>query len=786
MRSFVTLCFFLLTAARSLWAQSVTPIGVWRDHLPYDKALGVVEGNGSFYCATNECVFSYTPSTGEFQRITKVNLLNDVGITGLAWCEELGMLLVHYNNGNLDLIQGSSSHNMGDIKRSSIIGDKSIYRADIQGTMAYLACGFGIVVVDLAAREVRDTWFIGPGGTQVRVNDIAFHGDSIYAATQTGLFAAWRDAPNLAAFTNWHKRTDMGPAMANGPFNAVAHFGERLLVNYRGAVEETDTLLMLGPSNEFERFSPLYGRMSHTLEVSADGTLLVVAHKYDIHRFTLDMVEQVRQYGYAGAGVNPLQAIQGSDGAIWVADKEIGLVRGQGWDMGERYTPNGPRTANVYRLATAGGNLFVSTGGVTGTWANRYLKDGVHVYVNGEWRSYTPFNNTILAGVNDFAGAANDPLDVVIDPDDPTHAFVGGWDEGVIEFVAGVPYAIHNSTNSTLQEHVGVGAGKVNVPGLCYDLDGNLWMTNAETASPIAVRRKNGSWQSFSPGSVLGGNYLVSEILAARNGYKWVIRPRGYGLLVFNDGGTSDPGDDQYKVLNQHVGTGGLPSQDVYAIAEDLDGQIWVGTNKGIAVFYVPETIFGSDNYDAQQILIQQDGNYQYLLETEAVSVIKVDGANRKWIGTQTSGVFLVSADGQEQVHHFTVDNSPLPSNNITSIAIDGTTGEVHFGTDRGIMTYRSDATQSAMDNECASVFPNPVHPTYTGPVAITGLIRDSEVRITDISGNLVYRTTSLGGQAMWPGTDMSGNRVSTGVYLIFATDRYGTFKCNTKVLVTR
>lgn len=787
MRSTLTLCFLFAAACRFLPAQTVTPLGEWRDHLPYSRAVGVVEGGGSVYCATNECVFGYTPATGEFTRITKVNLLNDVGITGLAWCQALGTLLVYYSNGNLDLVQGGSSYNMGDIKRSTIIGDKAIYRAEIQGTTAYLACGFGIVVVDLAAREVRDTWFIGPGGVQVRVNDIAFHGDTIYAATQGGLFSAWKNAPNLAAFTNWHKRTDMGAAMANGPFNAVAHFGERLLVNYRGAQEETDTLLMLGASNEFEWFTPLYGRMNHNLDVSANGEWLVVAHKFDIHRYTLAMEEQVRQYGYNNGFVNAAQAVQGPDGAIWAADRMMGLVRGLGYDNGEAFTPNGPRTANVYRLATAAGNIFVSTGGVSGTWVNRYLKDGVHVYKDGAWRTYNPDNSSLMQGANNFAGSANDPLDVVVDPDDPDHAFVGGWDEGVIEFVGGQPYAIHNSTNSTLQVHAGTSEGKVNVPGLCYDKDGNLWMTNSEAASPIAVRRKDGTWKSFSPGGVLGGNYLVSEILAARNGYKWVIRPRGHSLLVFNDGGTiDDTGDDQYKVVNNNAGTGGLPSQDVYSIAEDLDGQIWVGTNKGVAVFYVPETIFSGDNYDAQQILIQQDGNYQYLLETEAVSVIKVDGANRKWIGTQTSGVFLVSADGQEEVHHFTEANSPLPSNNITSIGIDGTTGEVHFGTDRGIMTFRGDATESAMENECASVFPNPVHPTYTGPIAITGLIRDSEVKITDISGNLVYRTTSLGGQAVWPGTDMSGNRVAAGVYLIFATDRYGGYKCNTKVLVTR
>jgi ligand-binding sensor domain-containing protein len=173
-------------------------------------------------------------------------------------------------------------------------------------------------------------------------------------------------------------------------------------------------------------------------------------------------------------------------------------------------------------------------------------------------------------------------------------------------------------------------------------------------------------------------------------------------------------------------------------------------------------------------------------LETEAVSAIEVDGANRKWIGTQTGGVFLVSPDGRTQLRHFTAENSPLPSNTIYAITIDAISGEVFVATDRGIMSFRSDATEGGDTNECATVFPNPVQPGYSGPVAISGLMRDSEVKVADIAGNLVYRTTSLGGQALWPGTDMEGNKVSTGVYMVFVADRSGTSKCRTRVLVVR
>jgi hypothetical protein len=781
---------FLLSAFSWLvpFATAQVPLGTWQDHFPYRRAVAVAEGGGHIYCASNAAVFRYHPPTGEIERITKITALSDVGIQGLAWNEELGMLLVYYTNGNLDLLQGDRVFNMSDIRRSSILGNKGIYSVYMEGTKAYLGCGFGIVLVDLARREVRETWFIGPSGSQVRVNGITIWNDSIYAASNVGLFTASVNAPNLASFSSWRKRIDMPTAMANGPFNAVARFGDRILLNYRSALPEADTLLILDQGNSFQRFSPLYGRRNLNLNPSADGQFMIIPHAIDIHRYDLDMTEVTFQYAYAGAVAFPTQAIHGSEGGVfWVSDKEQGLVRATGFGEGVSVVPNGPRNASVYRMDARDGTLFVATGGVEGNWTNKYQKEGVHHFADGTWITNDRENTPIMLGVNGFGEALNDVLCVAIDPNDPKRAFAGSWEEGLLEFNDRVPVTIHNATNSGLAQELNGPAGKVNVAGLSYDRDGNLWMTNALTAAPIVVYTKNGQWRSFSPGTILNSNFLMSDILAARNGYKWIIRPRGNALLVFDDNGTlENTSDDRYKLLNNFEGSGGLPSQDVFCMAEDKEGQIWVGTNRGVAVFYTPEAVFGTGNFDAQQILIEQDGNVQILLETEAVSVIAIDGANRKWIGTQTSGVFLFSADGREQIHHFTKLNSPLPSDGITSIAIDGKTGEVYLGTEEGILSYRSDATEGIFENSCASVFPNPVRESYTGPVAISGLVRNSEVKITDIAGNLVYRTTSLGGQAVWPGTDMSGNRVSTGVYLVMATDRSGTYKCNTKVLVVR
>ncbi|MEX1132249.1 MAG: two-component regulator propeller domain-containing protein, partial [Flavobacteriales bacterium] len=749
------------------------PLGNWQDHLPYRRAISVAEGGGSIYCASTTAVFRYHMATGEIERITKANALSDVGIQGLAWNQELGMLLVYYANGNLDLLQGDRSFNMGDIRRSSILGNKGIYSVYMEGTRAYLGCGFGIVLVDLARREVRETWFIGPSGSQVQVNGITIWNDSIYAATNNGLFTASANAPNLAAFSSWARRSDMPPAMANGPFNDVARLGDRILLNYRSALPEADTLLLLDQSNTFQRYSPLYGMRNINLNVSANGEFVIVPHALDIHRYNVDLEEITFQFGYENTAPFPNQAIHGSDGAFWVADRELGLVRGEGFGEGRSIVPNGPRGASSVRMDSKEGVLFVSTGSVAGNWTNIFNKEGVHHYADGVWRTNDRDNTPLLIGANDFGEAMCDVMDVAVDPKDPTRAFAASWDEGLLEFKDRVPIRFVNASNSALEAELNGAPNKINTAGLDFDLDGNLWVTNASVPAVIKVYTTDGEWLSFTPGGILNGNFLVSDIVAASNGYKWVIRPRGNGLLVFNDNGTIDnTADDNYRLLNNIEGSGGLPSQDVFSVAEDKEGQVWVGTNRGVAVFFTPQSIFGTGNFDAQQILIEQDGNVQILLETETVTAIAVDGANRKWIGTQNSGVFLVSADGRQQLQRFTRLNSPLPSDAITSIAIDGASGEVFFGTERGILSYRSDATEGEFENTCASVYPNPVRDDHTGPIAITGLVRDSEVKITDIAGNLVYRTTSLGGQAVWPGTDLGGNRVATGVYLVMVADR--------------
>lgn len=764
-------------------AKAQVAIGEWRDHFSYQQARSVVAGGADVFCATSTALFRYNQGSGETERYTKVNRLNDVNILGLGWSPVHSTLLVGYKNGNLDLIRGSSTFNMPDIKRSNVVGDKGIYAIHTAGDLAYLGCGFGIVVVDLVRREVKDTWLIGPEASPLRVNGIAILNDSILAATDQGLYTAWLGVGNLAAYTNWHRRNDLPGA--DGPVEYVLVFNQQLVVSKSGG-SEPDAVLY----HDADWHALVTAGQVVDLQTDPAGQRLLVSTSNWVREYGTDFSELEYIDHYGSQALRPSAALRTDDQGIWIATQDNGLVRFRGFGDHDVIMPNGPKTNTNYRMAWGKGALYVTTGSPSGNWMNSFLKDGVHYLVDGRWHTTDRFNDPMFAaGGNDYAGALNDPMAIVVDPNDGDHVFMGSWDDGVLEMRNGKGVQFFGADNSTLQRHENSPSNDqpTRVGGLAWDDRGNLWVTNSYCANPISVRLRNGNWYNGSTGSVLGNNTLLSDIVVARNGYKWIVRPRGAGLLVYTDNNTpTQPEDDRAKVLSKFEGEGNLPSTDVLSVAEDLDGQIWVGTNRGIAVFYNPDLVFTDENFDAQQILIEQDGNVQLLLETESVTSIVVDGANRKWLGTQSSGVYQVSADGTDQLAHFTAENSPLPSNDVICMAMDEESGELFIGTDLGIVSFRSDATGGLAKAECATVFPNPVRETYTGQVAITGLARNSDLRITDVAGNLVYHTRSLGGQATWPITDMNGNRVSTGVYLILAMDPQGESHCNTKVAVIR
>jgi ligand-binding sensor domain-containing protein len=320
--------------------------------------------------------------------------------------------------------------------------------------------------------------------------------------------------------------------------------------------------------------------------------------------------------------------------------------------------------------------------------------------------------------------------------------------------------------------------------GLDFDNSGNLWIANSGTTKPLAVYTVDKKWKSFTFENIALPNVL--QLMVASSGQKWLVVERN-GMIVYDDAGTPEnETDDKVKNLKFEAGKGGIPGSDVFCMAEDRNGEIWLGTDKGVGVFYAPQTVFDESAQDAQPIKISQDGYVQFLLESEKVTAIAVDNANRKWVGTANTGVYLMSSDGTQQLKHFTEENSPLISNGITAINILETTGEVFFGTEKGIISYKDVATEGFSECKDVLVYPNPVRENYSGPIAIRSVVLDAIVKITDATGALVFETKAYGGQAIWDGTNFKGEKVATGIYFAFASNADGSKGCNAKILVIR
>jgi len=381
---------------------------------------------------------------------------------------------------------------------------------------------------------------------------------------------------------------------------------------------------------------------------------------------------------------------------------------------------------------------------------------------------------------------------VQVDPQNSNHVFACSWGYGLLEFNEGKLVKVHDQTNSTLYPVEGFSSGYVRIGCATFDKENNLWIGNSAVQNPISVKKADGTWFNFPKaeyGSIIGRESLIDDIIVTQNGYKWGVLRNGGGLFAFSEGENIDnEGDDKFKAFSVNDKDGHAITSRVYSIAEDLEGVIWLGTEKGIVVYYNPNNVFSKEEgaFFGQQVRVHAEGNdsiLQDLLGTEKVNAIAVDGANRKWFATENAGVFLMSEDGTEQIYHFNIANSPLLSNNVLCIAINHTTGEVFFGTEKGIISFMGTATKGDTFFREVLVFPNPVKPNFDGVITIKGLITNVNVKISDIAGHLVYETTSHGGQATWDGKGFDGARVQTGVYLVFCTNEDGSKTYITKIL---
>ncbi len=758
------LLYFLSSTGLISQTSNQIPIGSWRDHLPLSKGISVAGSNNEVFCATPNGVIVLNKEDGSLERLSGANGLSDIGISCLNYHEGSKTLVIGYKNGNIDLVRDKNVVNFGDIKRSTTIqGAKTIYAIRFFDDFGYLCCNFGVVVLDMKKREVKTTFY--PTLVASETYDITSDGTSFYLATSKGIYTANKTNPALSYYVAWSPINQIG---VNRKCTNVALFdGGLYFISSKINNSTADTVFQYKDNGlEIYKTGGDYFNLTNS-----SGHLVLSGDYYLLLRNPGETTDNLI-YTYGDQSPQPSEAFLDpkNPNSVWIADRNSGLVNTVNvWNV-TKYTPEGPPTTNVFKLAHSNSQLWVATGAWDIAYSPLYIADGLFNYDGTGWNDYTlPFDSNLI----------RDIVAITIDPSDSKHVFAASYGTGVVECKDGQVVNTYTASNSSLQGIPGY-PDDLRISGVSYDQEGRVWVANSSCQRPLSVRKADGTWKSFTFNNSVN-NQKLGSLFIDRSGLKWMI-VQDQGLLV-----ASTEGNDlkAYRFLNDQLNNGSLSTKSILSIAEDKDGQIWVGTSEGVSVFYNPLSILeeGSNGWDSQKIIINQDGYNQYLLDAEEVTAIYVDGGNRKWFGTRTAGIFLVSPDGTEQLVHFTTENSPLLSNTINSLAMDEQTGELFIGTDQGICSYRSDATGGGEQYSNVYAFPNPVANDYNGPIAITGLVSNADVKITDVSGNLVFSTRANGGTALWNGKLFSGERAATGVYLVFCSNSDGSATKTTKIM---
>ena len=769
-------------------------VGTWENHLSYQGGQSISLIDNKVYCLASNNLFyinradfdniasntNYPP----FYKLSKLERLNDVKINAIAYSDENKTFVISYKNGNIDLLKDGQIHNLPFIKNKVIGANKSTNSISFKDNCAYLACNFGIVVVNLDKKEIKDTYIIGDAGSYLAVNSVTFDNTNIYAATTLGIKKALATNNFLSSSEEWTTISDIPNnhlecehlAFYDGILFAVMKSGSRS--NIYTYQNNTWTLLLSG--DYFKNID--YNNSNYLITFRNKIHIYSSELKNSSTLTTLNINSEETLPKYNDAKWDKNNAI------IWIASEDYSLIKYNTANQTlETLQPTGPYTDLIFKMKYIDNKLFVVPGGIVGSYNNQGNAAQIYIYDNFKWNILTDLKDNYGRPIIDYTN-------VVTSPNNPDLLYASSWNYGVSVFTkTDNQYELTNvydNTNSPLHNIIDDGIF-VRTNGMALDNNGNLWVSNSSSPDGLKVLKPNGTWQTFYHSKIANYQYL-DDIKVDQNNVKWLRMGRNpnegnanAGLFAIDDNDTTDV---QMKWVALTDQSNGVLSTGISDFTFDHDGNLWAGLGTGIAVFYNPEDVFSKKIYGSQILIPRNDGTNlaDALLDGENVTAIEVDGGNRKWIGTNSNGLLLVSEDGQETILHFTEENSPLLSNTITSLTLDHSSGRLYIGTDEGLLSYQGDATKGEESYSSIHAYPNPARLSQTNTIIVTGLISETLVKITDANGHLVYETISNGGQANWNTTNLNGERVSTGVYYIFCSTSDGSFNESTKVLVVR
>jgi hypothetical protein len=770
--SLITILFFAIS--KIVFCQDFSDS--WQGHFSYLEIKDVSQNDDVIYVASETAIFIFDTQTNEIEEITTINGLSGESIASIHYSVAYDLIIIGYENGLIDIVSNDPDDRVFTVidiveKPTIPANKKRINHFNEYNEFLYISTDYGISVFDLERLEFGDTYFIGPDGTQIEVNQTTVFNNFLYVATPTGIRKADLANDDLIDFQFWQ------PIIIPSNWEGIETVGDKLY-----ALRSNKRLYEIINDNISIKF--IY--QDFGVDIRSTNNNLVVATLKEV--FVYD--ESLNQLAYATVNddfdtkftcattINSQKDILiGTKGVVNQGKTGFGLLKSPFNDPTnlEEIHPSGPLHNRVFSIETTPNNLWAVFGGysLTYNFNGGVRKTGVSNFKNQEW------NNIKYDTIKAEYGSGEFLSHIAINPFNPDQVFISSYFNGLIEINNNELGTLHNDTNSSLDALAGF--FELTMSGT-HDSNENLWVLNARVGN-VLNKFENGQWEAFDFTSLINpetSNLGFSSIVQDAQG-NFFIGSHSYGIIGFNE-------NNNNPIIKSLVREDqGMPTDYVSSMILDNRNQLWVGTAKGLRVLFNPNSLLEEDSPEVNSIIILEDGIPQELLFGQYISDIEVDGSNNKWIGTADVGLFYLSQDGQETIFHFTKDNSPLPSNNIFDIAIDQDIGRVYIATDKGLVSFLSGSSKPQETLDSAFIFPNPVRPGYDAvdkKIKIKDISENVNIKITDIEGNLVAEAQSKtnlrnrgynleidGGTAFWNGKNLVGTNVASGVYLIMLTD---------------
>ena len=778
-----TLCSLL-----SLWL-AAAPIGGWNLYMSYRNCTDNIPVGDKVYALYSGNLLIYDSSTTEVQTLDKLNGLHSTYTKYMGYSATQNALVLLFKDNNIDILflDNMEVCNLPNIKDEGG-QDISTKFLTVNGDRAVIGTSTGVMLLDIPNVAVNATVNFGAAPTAAVCTD-----SRLYVALKNELRSIGI-TQNLADAQLWTVEKRLSAVFLQ-PFASGLYFMARAVSGSEDkaglwffspddAAGSHTATFVTGNGYEFctanSQFALMRGGTTVHRTDASNPTKISNDHPTDKRLSCLKMNEQGR-----------LWASLGKDGLVpYALNAESGAYQPSGSALGGF----GPWRDYAYYLNYVGDRLLVAGGRLPYYSDNR--PGTLMYYESDEWYHFSEdIPSETLAGL-----PYRDVCQLFQDRNDANHHWAVGT-EGLFEFRNLQCVKHYDHKNSALISALGRGASEASHPvlyiysfGAQFDPQGNLWIINNQRDTALQVLRPDGSWYGLYVDAMK--NVSTSECINFDSaGRMWMLARRTTGahtsgVLCLDWKGTLDNKDDVSVYRTAAINEDGtnVSLESAYAWAQDLDGKIWIGTEHGMFVVDDPSEWFANSFLITQVKVPRNDGTdlADYLLEGVPVTAIAVDAANRKWVGTADNGLYLINPDGTEILAHYTAADFPLLSDEITSLAIRQSTGEVMIATSLGLCSFQGDASMAfdTLDKGNVKVYPNPVRPEYSGRVVVTGLTLNAEVKILTVGGQLVHRGTSTGGTYTWNICNDSGRRVAPGVYYIMAATADGKNAVAAKVTV--